>query len=101
MAVAINQSITRQHFVTSRELDFLSRKELIAQTGHQVREWPLVALKELMDNSLDACEESGVGPSVSINVDETTLVITDNGPGIPSSVIDSVLDYSVRVSSRG
>ena len=100
MANKLSNTISRQHFVTSRELDFLSRKELIAQTGHQVREWPLVCLKELMDNSLDACEEAGVAPQVSIEVDETTLVVSDNGPGIPASVIESVLDYSVRVSSR-
>ena len=25
---------------TSRLLDFCSRKELIAQTGHQIAEWP-------------------------------------------------------------
>ena len=38
---------------TSRLLDFCSRKELIAQTGHQPSAWPLVVLKELLDNGLD------------------------------------------------
>ena len=42
---------------TSRLLDFCSRKELIAQTGHQPEAWPLVVLKELVDNALDACED--------------------------------------------
>ncbi len=46
---------------TSRLLDFCSRKELIAQTGHQPDAWPLVVLKELVDNALDACEEAEVG----------------------------------------
>ncbi len=92
--------ITRQHFETSRALDFLSRKELTAQTGHQVREWPLVCLKELLDNALDACEESGVAPDIEIAVDETTLTVRDNGPGIPAGVIESVLDFTIRVSSR-
>jgi len=41
---------------TSRLLDFCSRKELIAQTGHNLDVWPLVVLKELVDNALDACE---------------------------------------------
>ena len=45
---------------TSRLLDFCSRKELIAQTGHQPEAWPLVVLKELIDNALDACEEAMV-----------------------------------------
>ena len=95
-----NTTLERRHFSTSRLLDFLSRKELIAQTGHQVREWPLVCLKELMDNALDACEEAGIAPQISIEVDDTTLSVSDNGPGIPVSVIESILDFAIRVSSR-
>ena len=49
---------------TSRLLDFCSRKELIAQTGHQPEVWPMVALKELVDNALDACEEATVAPVI-------------------------------------
>ena len=93
-------TLNRQHFETSRSLDFLSKKELIAQTGHQVAEWPFVCLKELMDNALDACEESGVAPVVSITVDEHGITVADNGPGIPAKVIESVLNFSIRVSSR-
>ncbi len=51
---------------TSRLLDFCSRKELIAQTGHQPDAWPLVVLKELVDNALDACEEAEVAPEITI-----------------------------------
>jgi DNA topoisomerase VI subunit B len=29
-----------------------------------------------------------------------SIVIEDNGPGIPAKTIDGVLDYSIRVSSR-
>ena len=54
---------------TSRLLDFCSRKELIAQTGHQPDAWPLVVLKELVDNALDACEEAEVAPQITIQVD--------------------------------
>ncbi len=50
---------------TSRLLDFCSRKELIAQTGHQPDVWPLVVLKELVDNALDACEEAEVAPEIT------------------------------------
>ena len=49
----------RTAFRTSRLLDFCSRKELIAQTGHQPDDWPLVVLKELIDNALDAGLEAG------------------------------------------
>jgi hypothetical protein len=36
-------TLKRETFRTSRELDFFSEKELVAQTGHGVDEWPLVA----------------------------------------------------------
>ena len=35
------------------------------QTGHDVLEWPLVVLKELVDNALDAAEEAEIAPAVS------------------------------------
>ena len=47
--------MTRTTFSTSRLLDFASVKELTAQTGHEDGEWPLVIVKELLDNALDAC----------------------------------------------
>jgi DNA topoisomerase VI subunit B len=53
-------TLERATFRTSRLLDFCSRKELIAQTGHREEQWPLVAVKELLDNALDACEDAAV-----------------------------------------
>ena len=44
----------RTTFSTSRFSEFASRKELVAQTGHAVEDWPLVVLKELVDNALDS-----------------------------------------------
>ena len=40
--------LERKAFRTSRVLDFLSERELVAQTGHAVEDWPLVVLKELV-----------------------------------------------------
>ena len=93
-------TLERATFRTSRLLDFCSRKELIAQTGHQPDAWALVALKELVDNALDACEEAGVAPEIEIRVDADGITVADNGPGIPEDVVESVLDFSIRVSSR-
>jgi DNA topoisomerase VI subunit B len=92
--------LERATFTTSRMLDFFSEKELTAQTGHGVRQWPLVILKELLDNALDACEEAGTAPEISVTVDSEKITIADNGPGIPPETIAGVLDFSVRVSSR-
>jgi DNA topoisomerase VI subunit B len=92
--------LNRNTFTTSRLLDFCSEKELAAQTGHPRREWPLVVLKELLDNALDACEEADVAPEIAVTVDCGGITVSDNGPGIPQETVTSVLDYNKRVSSR-
>ncbi len=45
--------LNRTTFRTSREMDFFSEKELVAQTGHPMQEWPCVILKELMDQRFE------------------------------------------------
>ena len=92
--------LERTTFRTSRLLDFCSEKELIAQTGHRPEAWPLVVVKELVDNALDACEETRTAPEITVKVDSTGISVSDNGPGIPAEVVGDVLDFSVRVSSR-
>src|SRR5262245_36090997 len=98
--MATAKKLNRETFRTSRLLDFCSRKELIAQTGHPPEAWPLVVLKELIDNALDACEDAGIAPAVSVEVDGRGITVTDNGPGLPAETIAGVLDFAVRVSSR-
>jgi hypothetical protein len=92
--------LTRVTFRVSRLMEFCTRRELQNQTGHGVREWPLVVLKELMDNALDACEEAEVAPVVSITVEPESVTIQDNGSGIKPGTVKSILDYTIRVSSR-
>jgi hypothetical protein len=93
--------LTRVAFRVSRLMEFCSERELQNQTGHAVYEWPLVVLKELMDNALDACEEAEIAPVISITVKSPcTIIIEDNGNGIDAETIKSILDYSIRVSSR-
>jgi hypothetical protein len=95
-----NRKLKRVPFTVSRLMEFCTRRELINQTGHECGEWPLVVFKELIDNSIDACEEVGIAPVITVQVDGGKISISDNGPGIPATVIEGVLDYSVRVSSR-
>jgi DNA topoisomerase VI subunit B len=92
--------LQRTAFRTSRLLDFCNRKELIAQTGHQPDAWPLVILKELIDNALDACEDTGTPPEIAVKVTADGIEVSDNGPGIPGKTVEGVLDFAVRVSTR-
>jgi DNA topoisomerase-6 subunit B len=55
----------------------------------------LTATKEAVDNSLDACEEAGILPSLEVEIEEKAedrfrLAITDNGPGIMRNQIPKV-----------
>jgi hypothetical protein len=92
--------LTRVAFRVSRLMEFCTRRELQNQTGHGVAQWPLVVLKELVDNALDACEEAEVPPVISIAVEPGSIVVEDNAGGIKTSTIKSILDYTIRVSSR-
>jgi DNA topoisomerase VI subunit B len=92
--------LTRVAFKVSRLMEFCSERELQNQTGHSIHDWPLVLGKETTDNALDACEEAEVAPNISITVDADTFVIQDNAGGIDTETIKSILDYSIRVSSR-
>ncbi len=67
----------------------------------------VTAVKEGVDNSLDASEEANILPDICINITEHeqyyTLVIEDNGPGLPKSNIPNVfgkLLYGSRFHSR-
>ncbi|MEE9292915.1 MAG: DNA topoisomerase VI subunit B [Acidobacteriota bacterium] len=55
----------------------------------------LTATKEAVDNSLDACEEAGILPTLEIAIEEMSedrfrLSITDNGPGIVRAQIPRI-----------
>src|SRR5262249_27114138 len=93
-------TLHRTTFRTSREMDFFSEKELITQTGHDVRDWPLVIVKELVDNGLDACEEADIAPVIDVTADRCGITVKDNGPGLPEDTLQGAMDFRVRVSNR-
>jgi len=92
--------LTRVAFKVSRLMEFCSERELQNQTGHALYDWPLVVGKEAMDNALDAAEEAEVAPTITVIVDSGTVIIEDNAGGIATETIESILDYTIRVSSR-
>jgi DNA topoisomerase-6 subunit B len=55
----------------------------------------ITAVKEAVDNSLDACEEERILPDIRVEInrlkdDRIELISQDNGPGIPRVVIEHV-----------
>ncbi len=92
--------LERETFELSRALEFFSEKELTAQIGFNRSLWPLALLKELVDNALDACESANIPPVIQIEQQEDTLIVQDNGPGLPLDVIQRSLDYNIRVSDK-
>jgi hypothetical protein len=95
-------TLARVAFKTDRLGEFVGRRELTAQIGHPPEEWPLVFLKEALDNALDACEEALAPPEIAVDVstDPVAITIIDNGPGIAAETVCDILDYAARVSSR-
>jgi hypothetical protein len=82
----VQRPVERSTFRTSRFLDFASEKELTAQTGHPSKEWPLVIVKELIDNALDACEEAGVPPEISVRVGAHGITVLDKCADVRQSI---------------
>jgi DNA topoisomerase VI subunit B len=97
---AVPSTLTRTTFETSRLLEFFSEKELQMQIGHHQRLWPLALVKELIDNSLDACESADIAPELTITVEPDSVSVEDNGPGLPASTIERSLDYLTRTSDK-
>jgi DNA topoisomerase VI subunit B len=96
--------LQRTTFEISRAAEYFDARQLSALVGVSQDEFSSVCLKELVDNSLDACETAGVAPVVGVKVGREDglirLSISDNGPGIPHEVVRKVLDYNVRVSDK-
>src|SRR5262245_25282677 len=97
--------LNRVAFRVSRLMEFCSERELVNQTGHGTYDWLLMVLKELMDNALDACEEAEVAPVIEVEVTidprgPITISVRDNASGFEADTIESILDYTIRVSSH-
>ena len=55
----------------------------------------LMAVKEAVDNALDACEEAGILPELRVELTQTgervfRVAVEDNGPGIPDTQIGKI-----------
>ncbi len=78
----------------------ISVSEFFAQNRHLLgfdnpRKALLTAIKEAVDNSLDACEEAGILPDIRVEIhdlqnDRFRIVVEDNGPGIVKRQIPNI-----------
>jgi len=96
----MSATLERVAFTTSRMLEFFTQKELQMQIGREPSSWPIVLLKELIDNALDACEQAGTAPDITVTVEPDLVSVRDNGPGLPLKTLERSLDYMVRVSNK-
>jgi len=75
--------------------EFFERNKHILGFGNSTRAL-VTSVKEAIDNSLDACEEVGILPEISVKIknheedDECILIIEDNGPGIVKDQIKHI-----------
>jgi DNA topoisomerase-6 subunit B len=94
--------IARNVFTTSRLAEFASVSELTKQVGSEPDRWPLIIVKELVDDALDACEESGVPPVITVEVStrKGTISVADNGPGIDPTTVERIIDFQKKTSNR-
>ena len=90
----------RTAFSFSRDLEFATEPELVKRMGCAADLWLRAAVKELIDNALDAAEEAGVEPVITVEVDEHTLTVTDNGPGMAPELVERLCVRSERTSTR-
>jgi DNA topoisomerase VI subunit B len=92
---------SRVAFTTSRALEFFTESELTTQIGYRKELWPLVLIKELIDNAIDACETAATeGIEIDVQLDRDSITVKDNGPGIPRKTVKGVVDYGVRISDK-
>src|SRR5687768_10706443 len=84
----------------SRDLECASPTELSKRMGCPRHYWVRAAVKELIDNSLDACEEAGIAPEVTIPIEGSTISVADNGPGITRELVEKLCVRSQRTSTR-
>ncbi|MBI5367601.1 MAG: DNA topoisomerase VI subunit B [Planctomycetes bacterium] len=78
----------------------ISVSEFFAKNRHLLgfdnpRKALLTAVKEAVDNSLDACEEAGILPEITVILEEKAedrfrMIVQDNGPGIVKQQIPKV-----------
>lgn len=97
-------TLDRRHLQITRAAEYVGVEELAAQTGQPPTRFAAMALKELLDNALDAAERAGRAPVIRVVVlatrDTIAVRVRDNGDGIPPDVVRRQLDFATRTSDK-
>jgi DNA topoisomerase VI subunit B len=98
------KKLERVHIERSRLMEYLNINDLRAMTGLSPQDFHKAIIKELVDNALDACEERGVIPVVSVEAyrenGQYHYKVADNGGGMTEEVIRKILNFETRTSSK-
>ncbi len=89
----------REVLETSRQVEYFNTDGLRTLTGLDESFWDFAILKELLDNALDAINET-INKRVRIHFENDKLAIYDSGSGIPEQVLDTIFDFEKYVSSK-
>ncbi len=98
--------LEREHFTISQETKYFTLDNLARMIGQEPNQWRHAALKELLDNALDAAESvyPAIPPVIDIEFTEgesgLILSVADNGPGIPAAAIPHIADFSANSSTK-
>ena len=71
--------LQRKTFSASRLDEYASVDGLTKLTGQPVENWPLVIIKELIDNALDNAENAGLAPAIKVTVGSDGFVVEEIG----------------------
>lgn len=87
------ESMARKQREISVSEFFLKNRHLLGFDNS--RKALLTTVKEAVDNALDACEEAGIVPEISVDIQQTgenrfRIAVTDNGPGIVRAQIPRI-----------
>src|ERR1039458_8524066 len=90
--------LARTAFTTDRMMEFFTEPELTTQIGYGKTLWPVVLVKELTDNSLDACESTDEVPRIAVTLESDAITVEDNGPGLKPEIISALAGVKRVVS---
>lgn len=115
MGATEEQSIAEELSAKQREIsvaEFFEQNKQMLGFGSEARAM-VTAVKEGVDNAIDAAEDAGILPYVRVTIDQTDeghykITITDNGPGITKENVPKVFGkllygsrFAKRVQRRG